>query len=1095
MTCRIVFVAICCLVTSGERFVFAADPTQHAPNHHDLSHFIDDARRPQPIKSVADWELRRKSVNAGMQTVMGSLPGESFRVPLDVKLIDEQRVGKLTRRRISFQADPTDRVTAFLFLPPLEGRKAAAVLCLQQTTQIGKDEPAGVGGDPNLHYALHLAERGFITLAPDYPSFGEHAYDFAPRHGYVSGSMKAIWDNIRAVDYLQSLIEVDPARIGVIGHSLGGHNAMFTAAFDPRLKVIVSSCGFTRFHRDDMPSWTGPRYMPRIASEFKNDPDRMPFDFPEIIASFAPRPFLTCSATRDDDFDVVGVRESLAAAKPIYDLYPSLPSPPRGRGAGGEGAERSQHLQFAATSHLNGYYPDAPHSFPADARDIAYRFLETHLAQAGVRVAGVEHSEPPARTAGGSAEPRPQPPIAQAQPAADKPLVKTTHVFKTVGDVKVEADVYRPEGDEARPVVVWIHGGALIVGGRAQVPKNILDLCTRERFILVSLDYRLAPEVKLPEIAGDIQDAFRWLHERGPKLFHADTSRIVVTGGSAGGFLTMLTGVIVKPKPTALVAYWGYPDIDNEWARAKSTHHGAPVDREEALAGVNRGVVTNTHDPAVGKARGNYYRYLRQTGGWARDVTGFDPVAQADKLRPFCPIHNLTRDYPPILMIHGTADTDVPYSCSADLARELSRLEVPHELITIKGAEHGLRDGDPQAVAQAHQRALVFIREHLDRSRHSPSADGRSRRERATLPDDIAALLAAIGRTGPGGTGSDEARAASAKLAKRGVEILPQLFETMDTDNPVAANWGRAIYEDIVAREFKRSDVTWPTPFLKEYVRGAKRAGRARRLALSLLDRIEPEFGSTLLPTLLDDPEFRRDAVDAALSAGEKAQQAKDDGAATVEFRKAFEHARDSGQVSRAAAKLQSLGETADVIGHLGLVVDWWIVGPFDAPEKTGFATVFEPERSVDLQAKYKGQSGEIGWKRTVAADALGQLNLITALGATREAVGYVFTTIDVPAETAAELRCGADDNCSVWLNGRKVFSRDQWLNGTRFDRFVTPIRLAAGRNSLLVKVCQGPQHKDPEVPNNWSLQLRLCDPQGKGIAFRSALPPVEPGK
>ncbi|RLT08715.1 MAG: hypothetical protein DWI21_07390, partial [Planctomycetota bacterium] len=80
-----------------------------------------------------------------------------------------------------------------------------------------------------------------------------------------------------------------------------------------------------------------------------------------------------------------------------------------------------------------------------------------------------------------------------AKTVADKPLIKTTHVYKTVGDVKVEADVYRPEGAEARPVVVWIHGGALIVGSRSQVPAKILELCTRERFVFVSLDYRLAP--------------------------------------------------------------------------------------------------------------------------------------------------------------------------------------------------------------------------------------------------------------------------------------------------------------------------------------------------------------------------------------------------------------------------------------------------------------------------------------------------------------------------------------------------------------------------------------------------------------------------
>ncbi len=123
--------------------------------------------------------------------------------------------------------------------------------------------------------------------------------------------------------------------------------------------------------------------------------------------------------------------------------------------------------------------------------------------------------------------------------------------------------------------------------------------------------------------------------------------------------------------------------------------------------------------------------------------------------------------------------------------------------------------------------------------------------------------------------------------------------------------------------------------------------------------------------------------------------------------------------------------------------------------------------------------------------DALGQLDLNQALGATREAVAYAYTEIDMPQEQPAQLRCGADDNCSVWLNGRKVFAREQWLNGTRFDRFITPIMLKAGRNTLLVKVCQGPRHKDPEVPNNWTLQLRLCDDAGRGVAFTSGLPAV----
>lgn len=665
--------------------------------------------------------------------------------------------------------------------------------------------------------------------------------------------------------------------------------------------------------------------------------------------------------------------------------------------------------------------------------------------------------------------------------AADAPpsLTKSTLIYKTVGDTKVAADVYRPAGTELRPVVVWIHGGALIVGSRNSVPKNILDLCARERLILVSIDYRLAPEVKLPEIAADVRDFFKWLHAEGPKLFQADTSRIVVSGGSAGGFLTMLVGATVQPRPQALVAYWGYGDIDGKWAVSASEHHGKNSSAEEEIAktAVNQGqVLTNTDDPAVQKGRGLYYRGLRQTGRWSREVTGVDVTQEPGKLDPYCPVKLIKPDYPPILMIHGTNDTDVPYSCSVDMARELKQQGVSHELISIPNAEHGLRDGDPQLIAKAQTRALEYILQH---STAKPRAAVGANSE-------VAAQLAIIAQAGPQGAGSAAAREAQLALSQHGVEILPALLLAMDTSNVVAANWYRNVFEDIVRREKQRPGAVWPMAFMKDYVSNAKGAGRPRRLVLTLIEEFEPNFTATWMPTRLADPTFRHEAVSLALAAGDRALQAKNNELAKTEYRKAFENARDSGQVVQAADKLRSLGETPDVIRHLGLVVDWWLVGPFDAPEKTGFRTVFEPENKVDLQAKYRGQGGsEISWIKHQSTDPLGQLNLISALAQTREAVGYAYTELEVAEDVEAQLGCGADDNCTVWLNGRKVLAREQWLNGTRFDRFVTPVKLIAGRNTLLVKVCQGPQHKDPEVQNNWSLQLRFCDNQGRGIPFK----------
>jgi acetyl esterase/lipase len=299
---------------------------------------------------------------------------------------------------------------------------------------------------------------------------------------------------------------------------------------------------------------------------------------------------------------------------------------------------------------------------------------------------------------------------------ADEPaFVKTTHTYKTVGTTKIQADVYRAKDQKVRPVVVWIHGGALIVGSRASVPPQLLDLCRREGYALVSIDYRLAPEVKLPAIIEDVQDAFRWLRKEGPEVAYLDPDKLVVTGGSAGGYLTMMTGICLPARPRALVAFWGYGDVDGDWYTKPSPFYRKQVpliDREEAHKAVGREVLTGT-EGAEGKARGRFYQYLRQNGLWTKEVSGFDPATERRKLDLYCPVRNLTTKYPPLLMIHGTADDDVPYEQSAAMDRELTRLKVPHELITVRGAGHGLAGGDKKAVDEAHERALAFIRKHL----------------------------------------------------------------------------------------------------------------------------------------------------------------------------------------------------------------------------------------------------------------------------------------------------------------------------------------------------------------------------------------------
>lgn len=318
----------------------------------------DGSGREKPITTPAQLAMRRQHILAGMAEAMGSLPDPSRRVPLDVQLLSEDATEKYVRRKITFAAEPDDRIPAYLLVPNHLTSKVPAMLCLHQTTGIGKGEPAGLGGLKTLQYAHELAERGFVCIVPDYPSFGDYPYDFKKQGAhYGSGSMKAIWNNHRAVDVLEAMPEVDPDRIGCIGHSLGGHNTLFTAAFDQRLRAVVTSCGFTAFHHyygGKLAGWTSDRYMPRIRDMWNNDPDRVPFDFYEVLAAIAPRPIFINAPLHDSNFDNEGVKKVVDSVMKVHEL-------------------------LGAKEKVVAAYPDCGHDFPDAIRQQAYEWLEEQL--------------------------------------------------------------------------------------------------------------------------------------------------------------------------------------------------------------------------------------------------------------------------------------------------------------------------------------------------------------------------------------------------------------------------------------------------------------------------------------------------------------------------------------------------------------------------------------------------------------------------------------------------------------------------------------------------------------------------------------------
>jgi len=345
--------------TLGVIFLTVSSAQTNPPFYSDkmnLLFYIDANGKMRSVNAAADWNKRRAHILANMQLVMGSLPDPSKKVPLDVQVLEEVELDRIRRKKITFAVEKNDRVPAYLLIPNELPGKAPAMLCLHQTTPIGKGEPAGIDGNRNLHYALELAECGYVTLAPDYPNFGDYQLNPYER-GYVSATMKGIWNHIRAVDMLASLPQVDGGRIGCIGHSLGGHNSIFVAVFDPRIKVNVSSCGFNSFfkYRDgDLTDWSHGGYMPRIASIYRKDAKNMPFDFTELAAALAPRPLFINAPLRDTDFEVSGVKDCLKASAPVYEL-------------------------LGAKDHLVAVHPDAGHDLPPEVREVAYVFVDKWL--------------------------------------------------------------------------------------------------------------------------------------------------------------------------------------------------------------------------------------------------------------------------------------------------------------------------------------------------------------------------------------------------------------------------------------------------------------------------------------------------------------------------------------------------------------------------------------------------------------------------------------------------------------------------------------------------------------------------------------------
>jgi dienelactone hydrolase len=302
--------------------------------------------------SAGEAAVSRDELLAGMEKVMGKFPASERRCDLDPQVAEEVDCGDYVRKFLTYQSEPGGRVPAYLLVPKANllkksrGGKPIGILTLHQTHALGQKVVVGLGASPNDEYGVELAKRGFVCLAPAYPHLANYAPDLSR---YESGTMKAIWDNARGLDLLATWVGCDPERFGAIGHSLGGHNSLFTAAFDERIKVVATSCGFDSFRdymNGNIKGWTSKRYMPKLL-EFA--PERYPFDFDTVLEAISPRRVFVNAPQGDTNFKWESVDRVVAKAK----------------------------MESAVMVEVE--HPDCQHSFPKEMREKAYRVIEEVL--------------------------------------------------------------------------------------------------------------------------------------------------------------------------------------------------------------------------------------------------------------------------------------------------------------------------------------------------------------------------------------------------------------------------------------------------------------------------------------------------------------------------------------------------------------------------------------------------------------------------------------------------------------------------------------------------------------------------------------------
>jgi hypothetical protein len=346
---------------------------------------------------------------------------------------------------------------------------------------------------------------------------------------------------------------------------------------------------------------------------------------------------------------------------------------------------------------------------------------------------------------------------------------------------------------------------------------------------------------------------------------------------------------------------------------------------------------------------------------------------------------------------------------------------------------------------------------------------------------DLRGPLEQLRAVGPQGQGHQAATAAWAQVARADAADLPTVLAALDGANPLAANWIRTAVDAIAERQLARGG-RLPVEQFEAFIAQRSHSPQGRRLAYEWLLHVDPTAENRLIPGMLDDPslELRRDAVARLIADADRQLKAGQKPEALQTFGRAMTAARDVDQIRALAQHLRKLGQPVDIARHMGFLLRWQLIGPFDNTDEKGFDTVYAPEREIRLDASYPGKHKPVQWFAHETKDEWGVVDFNKLLGEEKLVVAYATTEYFSPKAQRVQFRLTSLDATKLWLNGRLIDQHKVYHGGSALDQYVCQAELQPGRNVILLKVCQNAIMQ--EWARHWDFQIRVCDERGTAI-------------